>query len=213
VKPSDPLRRLHAVAAWCELRLDSTQVMNLERYAAWLADEALVAGGIGPGEASRIWDRHVLDSLTFLFPLATLTEGTVADLGSGVGLPGLVMAIARPELTFALWDRSQRRVELVQRALRMLRLENVTAEMGDINRLDGEWEAVTMRAVLPATTAVDVVRSLLAPGGVGVIGGSRSTKEVDPTIRGLVPDVEIVQVPPDILDSPAWLLMIRPRDH
>lgn len=213
MKLSDPVRQLHAVSAWCGLRLDASQVTKLERYAGWLADEALIAGGIGPGEAPRVWDRHVVDSLTFLFPLATLTEGSVADLGSGVGLPGLVMAIARPELTFALWDRSQRRVELVQRAIRMLRLENVTAERGDINRLGGEWEAVTMRAVLPAATAVDVVRSLLAPGGVGVIGGSRSTNEVDPTIRGLGPDVEIVQVPPDILDSPAWLLMIGPRDH
>ena len=68
-----------------------------ERYAALLATEGVVRGLIGPREAPRLWERHLLNCAVLA---ELLPEGaTVCDIGSGAGLPGLVLAIARPDLT------------------------------------------------------------------------------------------------------------------
>src|SRR5689334_20590344 len=71
-----------------------------ERYAAWLAGQGVVRGLIGPREAPRLWDRHLLNCAVLAELVAP--DATLADIGSGAGLPGLVLAIARPDLSITL---------------------------------------------------------------------------------------------------------------
>ena len=73
---------------------------DLEQYAGWLAGPAIERGLLGPGEADRIWTRHLINC-ALLEPLIP-ESGTMCDLGSGAGLPGVVLAIARRDLSVVL---------------------------------------------------------------------------------------------------------------
>ena len=83
-----PRRAMQELADWLGIPLSTAQHTQLERFGQWLLDEAAPAGGIGPREAERLFDRHVGDSLTYVTAVPTDAERLV-DVGSGVGLPGL----------------------------------------------------------------------------------------------------------------------------
>ncbi|MFL6178830.1 MAG: RsmG family class I SAM-dependent methyltransferase, partial [Actinomycetes bacterium] len=80
---------------------------QLEEYAGWLAGPAIDRGLLGPGEAGRIWTRHLINC-ALLLPLLP-ASGTICDLGSGAGLPGVVLAIARRDLSIVLLEPLLRR--------------------------------------------------------------------------------------------------------
>lgn len=101
----------------------SGRLTLLERYAGLLATEGVVRGLIGPREVPRLWDRHLLNC-GLLAPLVP-DGATVADLGSGAGLPGIVLAIARPDLTVTLVEPMARRVGFLEEVLAELELSNV----------------------------------------------------------------------------------------
>src|SRR3954452_16414844 len=92
-----------------------------ERYAAWLATEGVVRGLIGPREAPRLWDRHLLNCAV----LSELidTDAYVVDVGSGAGLPGIVLAIARPDLLVPLLEPLARRCDFLVEAVEALALD------------------------------------------------------------------------------------------
>ena len=203
------LAPIAAVASWAGTRLTDRMVTQLERYGIWLRDEAIVAGGIGPAERDRIFARHVADSLSFSQPLASGSFATLVDLGSGVGLPGVPLAIAFPDVLVTLVERAGRRVDLVARAIRILALDNVEIRVADIDTLGDTWQVATIRAVLTTEEAIAVMRRVVEPGGLGVIGASRRLPPVEPP-GGWPANVAVVSIPPDVLDSPAWLLTIRP---
>ena len=101
----------------------SGRLTLLERYAGLLATEGVTRGLIGPREVPRLWDRHLLNC-GLLAPL--IPDGvTVADLGSGAGLPGVVLAIARPDLTVTLVEPMARRVGFLAEVRAELELSNV----------------------------------------------------------------------------------------
>ena len=171
-------------------------VEQLAILRAWLIDEALPAGGIGPHEIDRIDDRHIVDSL--LFAGVWQTGGPVMDLGTGVGLPGLPLAICTPDRHFRLVDRSARRVSLVRRAVRVLELANVEAIEGDI--VDCDWSGSTV--VTRASLSPDRFRTLVADKGMPdelLIAGSHRER---PDFTGF----ETVEIPAEILDRPVWVL-------
>lgn len=174
----------------------------LTAYAHWLETEAISGGGLGREEAKQVWSRHVADSLTFavgwrLAPPPT----TLLDIGSGVGLPGIPLAITHPDTAVTLLDRSGRRVGLARRAIRILGLENVETVQAEVAQHRAAYPAVTMRAVLPPAGALAVVSTFLAPGGVGVIAASRRQA---PQLESEA--VSVIEIPTSVLDSPAWLL-------
>lgn len=170
-------------------------------FADWLASEAVVAGGIGPAEIDKIDQRHLADSV-LLFSQIPLDTNRVWDLGSGVGLPGIPIAILLPETKVTLIDRAGRRVDLMKRAIRILELENCQVVQSGIEDLTGESEVIVSRACLPPDRLGPTVRSLLAPGGKGVVAGSWQS-------RPHVPDWEVVEIPPEVLDHTIWLLIMR----
>ena len=191
-----------AIAESSGLSLEHAQVTRLEGYRDWLVDEALAAGGIGPAETERLDERHIGDSLLFATQLRDRDE--VWDLGSGVGLPGIPLAVLMPEVSFVLLDRAGRRVDLMKRATRILELENVQVLQGEIAHIPQKVSAIVSRATLPPEVGAPAVEELLEPGGIAVFGGSWTTR---PEFEGW----ETVDVGSDVLDHPVWLLIMRRR--
>ena len=198
----DGLSVARRAALWAGTPLTSDQEEQLVAYAEWLASEAIESGGLGSREATRLWPRHIADSLVFAVGWRQAPPpATLLDVGSGVGLPGIPIAIGHPQTQVTLLDRSGRRVGLARRAIRVLGLENVVVLQEDAARHRGTYSAVTMRAALPMPDALEVVNGLLAPGGVGVIAASRTQAPLFET-----PTVTVIEVPGGVLDSPVWLL-------
>lgn len=188
-------------AEYCGISLDDHQVAQMHRYSHWLADEAVRAGGIGPAEPARIDQRHLADSVLFISQVRNDVE-RIWDLGSGVGLPGIPMAICLPHVEFTLIDRAGRRVDLMRRAIRILELENCRVMKADLESLHGDPEVIVSRASLPPERLAGVVERLLDDDGMAVVAGSW---EREPQHPGW----EVVEIPPDVLDRTVWLLIMR----
>jgi 16S rRNA (guanine527-N7)-methyltransferase len=138
-------------------------------YARLLATEGTVRGLIGPREVPRLWERHLLNSaaIASLVPVGA----RVVDVGSGAGLPGIPLALARPDLTVTLLEPLARRVAFLTECVRRLGLERVTvvrgrAEEGSIRRQLGGADVVTARAVAPLDKLAGWCLPLLRPGGL-----------------------------------------------
>lgn len=163
-----PEALIEARARELGLRLSPAQVDRLVGYAAWLVEEARPAGAIGPHEAPRVLERHVLDSLAVArgWPVPA---GTMVDVGSGAGLPGIPLAVAWPGCQVVLLERSGRRARLLRRAVRILGLENASVEEGDARQVPGGWNGAVMRGVFPPDEAVVLLDRLLSSSGRAVL--------------------------------------------
>lgn len=204
-----------AAAEWCGYELDETAREALEAYALWLEAEAIPAGGLGPREGSRLWTRHIGDSMVFAAGWRTEPPREILDVGSGVGLPGIPLAILWPECEVTLLDRGGRRVRLLQRAVRVLGLHNISVFQGDIFDVADEFAGVTFRGSVKAPESVGLSAKLLDIPGTAVLGLSRRaepparTRDLIGVATAMGLDAEVVEVPSTILDGPAWLLIMR----
>ena len=205
--PPEGLGYARRAAAWAGVTMSTDQEAVLVAFADWLSTEAIGAGGLGPAEAERIWPRHIADSLTFAVGWRDRpAPNTLLDIGSGVGLPGIPLAITHPGTAVTLLDRSARRIDLANRAIRILGLSNARTRLGNGEDEDLTYAAVTMRAVMPVSRALATVEHCLEPGGVGVLGASRTREP-----RADHDSTTTLPIPEGVLDSPAWLLrMTRP---
>jgi 16S rRNA (guanine527-N7)-methyltransferase len=202
-------------ASWGGHELSAEQLCVLAGYAEWLRKEAIPAGGLGPREGERLWSRHVADSLLFAVAWRGNPPAEILDVGSGVGLPGIPLAVLWPQTTVTLLDRGGRRVRLLYRVAGILGLRNVVVAQGDALAVADEWEGMVVRGALRAPEVVGLAARLLEPGGTAVLGLSRRAQPPERTADlmgvaealGLAP--ELVEVPPQILDAPAWLLIMR----
>lgn len=139
-----------------------------ERYHTSLAEVASARGFIGPREVPRLWDRHILNCAVIekLMP-----EGaTLIDVGSGAGLPGVALAIARPDLTVTLLEPLLKRSTYLGEVVSELGLDNVTvvrgrAEEGHIKRQVAGVDIVTSRAVAPLGKLAQWSLPLVKKGG------------------------------------------------
>jgi 16S rRNA (guanine527-N7)-methyltransferase len=151
-------------------------------YARLLATEGAVRGLIGPREVPRLWDRHLLNSAA----IASLVPAgaRVVDVGSGAGLPGIPLALARPDLTVTLLEPLARRVAFLAECVDRLGLDRVTvvrgrAEEGPIRRELGGADVVTARAVAPLDRLAGWCLPLLRPGGLLLaMKGSTAAEEL-----------------------------------
>lgn len=154
-----------------------------ERYAALLADAGVTRGLIGPREVPRLWERHLVNSV-LLAPLLP-QDASVADIGSGAGLPGLVLAIARADLRVTLVEPLLRRTTFLTEVVDELGLANVVVRRGraeEMHRapdLAPGFDVVTARAVAPLPRLLDWCMPLVAPTGrLVVLKGSSAQDEV-----------------------------------
>ncbi len=203
------------VLGWVDSSLDSRRWDQLGLLAGWLKDEAIKAGGLGPNEATRIWTRHLADSLAFAYAWRDLTPpARLLDVGAGIGLPGIPLAVLWPETAVTLLDRSGKRIDLATRAVRRLRLENVEVRQGDVFEESAGWEGATFRAVFSPERALEVANSVLAPDGLAVVGlrGSGVDALTSSKSPGGRP-VQAVELPPTVLDGPVSLLIMGSSDY
>jgi 16S rRNA (guanine527-N7)-methyltransferase len=173
-----------------------------ERYAALLVGPGVERGLIGPAEAGRIWERHLLNcaAVADLVP----EEGSIADLGSGAGLPGIVLAMLRPGTDVTLIEPMARRVAFLDECVSALGLGRVQVVRGRAEDLAGSVSAdvVTARAVAPLARLAGWAVGIARPGGtVLAIKGASASAEVTaaaPVLRSLrVTDVAVLQVGSD----------------
>ncbi|MDX6278337.1 MAG: rRNA (guanine527-N7)-methyltransferase [Nocardioidaceae bacterium] len=135
-----------------------------EQYADLLATEGVTRGLIGPRELPRLWERHIMNSAVVL---PRVPEGaSVADVGTGAGLPGLVWAIARPDLTVSLVEPLLRRTTFLDEAVLALGLDNVTVVRARAEDVKETYDVVTARAVAPLDRLGRWCLPLVRPGGV-----------------------------------------------
>jgi 16S rRNA (guanine527-N7)-methyltransferase len=187
-----------------------------ERYAAILAGAGIERGILGPGEVPRLWERHVLNSAA----VAELMEDdeTVADVGSGAGLPGIPLALARPAARVILIEPLMRRAEFLQEVVDELGLDVTVvrgrAEEGDVLRQVGEMDAVTSRAVASLEKLAKWSLPLLREGGrMLAMKGDRADDEVGEHRRAMsalgAVDIGVVKCGVDYLTPPATVVVAR----
>ncbi len=189
-------------AQWAGIELDRTARALLARYRDWLVEEAVPAGALGPGESPRIESRHLADSLCFAAAWRARPPDRLADVGSGAGLPGIPLAITHRMTQVGLIERSGRRQRLLNRAIRVLGLDNAEVVASDVEQVQQRWPVVVTRASLPIGQIERLIHVLDRPGLL-VVGGSHRA-------RPEAPGFEIIEIPPEILASPAWLLTMAP---
>lgn len=169
------------------------------RYAELLTGIGTERGIVGPAEASRIWDRHLLNCgvVAQLIP----GSGSVVDLGSGAGLPGIVLAILLPESTVVLLEPMARRVRFLQECVAELGLANVEVLRGRAEELAGKLSAdvVASRAVASLDKLAAWSAGLARPGGrVVAMKGSSAGAELArtrPVLARLgLADAQVVEV-------------------
>jgi len=194
--------------------LTPLQRTQLSRLGEWLATEAVDAGGIGPAEEARLTDRHLADSIVFAAAWSD-EPSTILDVGSGVGLPGIPLAVLYPDAAVTLLDRSGERCRLARRVVRVVGLENVAVDQRDALQMGGTWDAVTFRASLRPIDALTSALPILSERGCAVIGLSRSVEPADVPPAPAGAAVDLLEIDEGVLDSPAWLLRMtraNPRD-
>ncbi len=126
----------------------------------------MTRGLLGPREADRLWERHLVNSAAAAAALPT-AGGLLADVGSGAGLPGIPLAILRPDLTVRLVEPLLRRATFLTEVVAALGLANVEVVRARAEDLHGAWTAatVTARAVAPLDRLAGWCLPLVAPGG------------------------------------------------
>lgn len=173
-------------------------------------------GLIGPLEPPRLWTRHILNSAVAA-PLFA-TGSRVGDIGSGAGLPGLVLAIARPDVQWVLIEPMERRVAWLEEQTAALGLDNV-----EVVRARGEeWkrgpvlDAVTARAVSALRTLVPLTAPLVRNGGeLILLKGANAAKEIDAAEKAIrkfkLTDVRVEPVGDGVIDEPTRVIRATVR--
>jgi 16S rRNA (guanine527-N7)-methyltransferase len=187
-----------------------------ERYAQILAGDGIERGLLGPGEVGRVWERHVLNSVA----IAELVDdgSSVADVGSGAGLPGIPLALARPDLRVVLVEPLLRRADFLREVASELELDVAVirgrAEERSVREELGQVDAVTSRAVASLDKLARWCLPLLRDGGLMLaLKGDRAEDEVEEHRRvmrslGAV-DVGVVKCGVEYLTPPATVVVAR----
>ncbi len=152
---------------------------QIQRYAELLSSTGIERGLIGPKEGDRIWERHIANCI----PITTIIpQGVrVADIGSGAGLPGIVIALARPDLKVSLIEPLQRRVDFLNEVVAELALD-VEVIRGRAERVKKQFEIVTARAVAPLEKLIQISWHMIPRGGcLMAIKGESSADEISST--------------------------------
>ena len=163
-------------------------------------------GLIGPLELPRLWTRHILNS-ALLAPLLE-ARSRVADVGSGAGLPGLVLAIARPDVEFVLIEPMERRTDWLRAEADRLGLQNVTVLRGRAEDVADEVvvDQVTARAVSALSKLIPLTVPLVRSGGQLILmKGARVDEEIEKArkviLRKRLSDVEVLELGDGVVDE------------
>ena len=135
-------------------------------------------------DPAQVVSHHLLDSLVVL---PYVTEAALLDVGSGGGLPGIPLAIARPALSVRMVDTVQKKTTFLQQAAIQLGLKNVAVDHARVENLQGQYAQISSRAFAELKLFVDLTRHLLAPDGRWL------------AMKGVRPDDDIAALPADVV--------------
>lgn len=197
-------------------RMFGARVGLAERYVDLLTREGVRRGLIGPREVDRLWDRHVLNSAAIaeLIP----PDATVVDVGSGAGLPGIPLAIARPDLTLTLLEPMARRIEWLDEVVGTLGLSVTVlrgrAEERSVRNSAGGADVVTARAVAPLAKLASWCLPLLDMGGrLLALKGATVTDELARDRAAVTAlgggDLSVVSCGASVLAVPTTVVVVR----
>ena len=160
---------------------------RVHAYAAFLESAGIERGLIGPREADKIWDRHIFNCLPVT---SLLKEGSIVfDIGSGAGLPGIVIALARPDLKVTLIEPLERRVEFLKEAVVGLDIEVIRGQAQDV-RTTAHY--VTARAVAPLEKLKKMSWHLLKTNGsLMAIKGKSAEEEMKLVPKAMLHEVNL----------------------
>ncbi|WP_202931639.1 16S rRNA (guanine(527)-N(7))-methyltransferase RsmG [Mycobacterium neumannii] len=189
---------------------------RIQRYAATLAGAGVERGLIGPREVERIWERHILNSVA----LSELVEPDqrVADIGSGAGLPGIPLALARPDLHVTLIEPLLRRSEFLREMVDELGVDVTVvrgrAEEPGVRKQLGETDVVVSRAVASLDKLTRWSMPLLrVDGHMLALKGERAEEEIRDHRRVMASlgaaDVRVMRCGANYLDPPATVVVAR----
>jgi len=179
-----------------------------------LAGPGVERGLVGPGETERIWDRHLLNCAVVaeLVP----SGGELVDIGSGAGLPGIVLAMLLPDVNVVLVESMTRRTTFLAECVRALALKNVDVKTGRAEDMAGRLAAdvVTARAVARLDRLAELAAGVAKPGGlVLAMKGAAAAAEVaaaGPVLRRLgTTEVEVVSAGSGLLSQPTTVVRFR----
>ncbi len=183
--------------------LAGDRIEMLRAFTADLGMRGEQLGLIGPLEAPRLWTRHVLNS-ALLAPLIG-SGAQVADIGTGGGMPGLVLAIVRPDAHFLFVEPMERRCAWLQEQIEVLGLENAEVRRGRAEEFHDAWEVdqITARAVTALRKLVPLTAPLLRDGGEMLfLKGAAVDAEIEAAAKVLrkfrVRDVAVVELGADL---------------
>lgn len=187
-----------------------------QAFVGHLASSGIERGLLGPREVPRLWGRHVLNCAVVAELMSQ--DASVVDVGSGAGLPGLAIAIARPDLRLELVEPLERRVTWLNEVIDDLGLSNVTVHRARAEQVIGEVEGdyVTARAVSALSTLVGWTLPLTKPGGQVLAIKGRSAAEEIEKARKLIRKLgggtaEIVTAGEPVLAEPTTVVRITAR--
>lgn len=182
-------------------------------YAQALVDLSDVLGLLGPREMPKLWTRHILNSAVVgeVFKSGEL----VADVGSGAGLPGIPLAIARPDVDFVLIEPMERRATWLAEQVEALGLTNVRVERARAEEVTkGQFDVVTARAVSALPKLLRITVPLLKPGGRMVaLKGSKAQDEINESQvlqkKLKIKDFTIIHTGTGLLTEPTLVVQTR----
>lgn len=216
--PTEPLAELLMVEMTAAERQAAEKIFGdrlglAERYVEHLATSGTERGLIGPREIPRLWGRHVLNCAVIE---SEIPQGShVADVGSGAGLPGLCLAIARPDLELTLIEPLERRVIWLQEVVDDLGLSNVTVMRTRAELAVGMVTAdvVTARAVSALSNLAGLTIPLLGgEGEVVAIKGRSAAEEIEKAAKAIRKlggvETSVVTVGQDLLEEPTTVVRI-----
>ncbi|GIH93165.1 16S rRNA (guanine(527)-N(7))-methyltransferase RsmG [Planobispora siamensis] len=187
--------------------------VRAEAFAQLLAGPGVVRGLLGPREVPRIWDRHLLNCA--VIAEAVPADVRLVDIGSGAGLPGLVLAIVRPDVSVTLLEPLLRRTVFLEECVEALKLENVEVLRGRAEELAGrrEFDVACARAVAPLDRLLKWALPLLREGGeLLAMKGERAAEELAEAEAQLrasgVRTAELVSVGHGKVEPPATLVRV-----
>ncbi|KUM30840.1 16S rRNA (guanine(527)-N(7))-methyltransferase RsmG [Glutamicibacter sp. JL.03c] len=185
-----------------------------KRYVQHLATSGIERGLLGPREVPRLWSRHVLNCAVIESVMERDVE--VADVGSGAGLPGLCLAIARPDLKLTLIEPLERRCIWLSEVIDDLGLDNVTVMRGRAEQMVDAVNAryVTARAVSALTNLAGLTIPLLhGQGELIAIKGRSAAEEIDKASKAIRKlggkETEVLTVGEDFLAEPTTVVRIK----
>ena len=210
---SDVLAALKLGATELGLSLSDVQLEQLQGYLALIRKWNKVYNLTAVRDPQEMLTHHVLDSLTAVAPLLRHTGGAAAkvlDVGSGGGLPGIVLAICRPELDISCVDTVGKKAAFIQQAAASLKLPNLRGVHARVESLSGPFDVICCRAFAALSDFVNWSRGALAPNGVWMaMKGKHPQEEIDALPQGVqVFHVEPLHVPG--LDVERCMVLMRP---